>query len=548
MRQRGAAVGQPADRLGELPHHVWILGRAEVQAVGDRNRPRPGDRDVAVGLGERQLCAGVRVQRAVPGVAVGGHRDPKPGARIDPQHTGVGRLGEHGVAAHVTVVLVGNPGPAAQVRAADHPQHRRAQLVRCGRSRQPSGVVGDQRVLLRTPQHRPLVHRTLVRDRARRHVHHRLALPGDHQSAVVGDLTDHARQHVPLRAHRQKGVHIGRPHDRAHPLLGLAGQDLRSGHPGGAQRHRVQVDPHAALARAGQLARRAGQPGAAEILDADHQSLGEQLKAALDQHLLGERVADLHAGQLLAPAARLVAAERVAGQHGYPTDAIQPGPRAEQDHLVADPGGVCPVQVLGPQHPDAQRVDQRVSGVGRVEHHLAADRRQPEAVPVATDPGDHTGQHPGGVRRVRGSEPQRVEHRRRAGTHGQDVPHDPADPGRRTLVWLHIGRMVVRLDLERDRPTVADVDHAGVLADPGEHPFAHLRGGRLAEVAQVHLGGLVGAVLAPHHRVHRQLGLGRPAAENRADPGVLVVAQPELAVGLRLVRAGGSRGDGVDAV
>ena len=50
----------------------------------------------------------------------------------------------------------------------------------------------------------------------------------------------------------------------------------------------------------------------------------------------------------------------------------------------------------------------------------------------------------------------------------------------------------------------------------------------LAELAQVHLAALVRAVLAPHDRVHRQLGLRRPAAEHLADAGVLVVLEPEL--------------------
>ena len=47
----------------------------------------------------------------------------------------------------------------------------------------------------------------------------------------------------------------------------------------------------------------------------------------------------------------------------------------------------------------------------------------------------------------------------------------------------------------------------------------------LGELAQVDLARLVRAVLAPHDRVHGQLGLGRPAAEDLADPRVLVLLQ-----------------------
>ena len=40
---------------------------------------------------------------------------------------------------------------------------------------------------------------------------------------------------------------------------------------------------------------------ATEVLDADHQPGGEGLQVALDEHLLGERVADLHLGSFLRP-------------------------------------------------------------------------------------------------------------------------------------------------------------------------------------------------------------------------------------------------------
>src|SRR4051794_26352118 len=53
----------------------------------------------------------------------------------------------------------------------------------------------------------------------------------------------------------------------------------------------------------------------------------------------------------------------------------------------------------------------------------------------------------------------------------------------------------------------------------------------------MHLARLVGAVLAPHHRVHRQLRRGRLPTEGVDDALVLVVGEAEFAVGL-LVRVG----------
>ena len=54
-----------------------------------------------------------------------------------------------------------------------------------------------------------------------------------------------------------------------------------------------------------------------------------------------------------------------------------------------------------------------------------------------------------------------------------------------------------------------------------------LCGHLLAELLEVHLARLVRAVLRPHHGVHRQLAAGRPAAEDLADLGVLVVLEPQ---------------------
>ncbi len=204
------------------------------------------------------------------------------------------------------------------------------------------------------------------------------------------------------------------------------------------------------------------------------------------------------------------------------------------------------MQVLLAQHADAQRIHQRVARVRRIEYRLAANVGQAQRVSVSADTADHAVEDASRVRRVRRTEPELVHHGHRSGTHRHDVADDPADAGGRALVRLDVRRVVVRLDLERDGPAVADVDHAGVLADAREHRGAHGLGGGLAEVAQVHLGGLVGAVLAPHHRVHGQLGVGGTAAEDLADPLVLVVLQPKLAKGLRLIGGGGGGLDGVN--
>ena len=396
---------------------------------------------------------------------------------------------------------------------------------------------------------RALVHRALVRHGARRHVDDGLAVPGDLQPVAVGDLADDGGQHLPLAAHRHERLDVLRRDDRAHAFLRFAGEHLGRGHVGGAQRHGVQLDPHAAVACRREFRCGAGQSGAAEILDADHQAGGVQLEAALDEHLLHERVAHLHRRQLLAAGgAAFVAAERLRRQHRHPADAVEAGAGAEQDDLVAGARRERQVQILFAQHPDAQRVHQRIAGVGRVEHGLAADVGQAQRVAVAADAAHHAVEHAAGVGRVGGTEAQLVHDRDGPGAHRHDVADDAADAGGRALIRLDIGRVVVGFHLEGDRPAVADVDDAGVLADAGQHRGPHRLGGGFAEVAQVHLGRLVGAVLAPHHRIHRQLGVGGAAAEDLADPLVLVVLEAEFAERLRLVGGGGGVVDGVDRV
>ena len=300
MPSRGAAVGEPAHGLPELPHDVRVLRRAEVEAVGDGDRHGAAGRHVAVRLGQRELRADVGVERDEAGVAVGGDGHPATGRLVDPDHPGVGGLRADGVAAHVAVVLVGDPGAAGEVGARGHPEDLRPQLGRGGRAGQGVREVGDQRVLPLRAGHRAPVHRAVVGDRARRHVDHGLVIPGDHQPVAVGDLADHGGEHVPPLADRQELRDVVGPHDRAHPLLRLAGEDLRGRHAGGPERNGGEVDAHAAVARAGQLGGGAGQARPAEVLDADDQARLDQLEAALDEHLLRERVADLHGRELLA--------------------------------------------------------------------------------------------------------------------------------------------------------------------------------------------------------------------------------------------------------
>ena len=81
---------------------------------------------------------------------------------------------------------------------------------------------------------------------------------------------------------------------------------------------------------------------------------------------------------------------------------------------------------------------------------------------------------PSAIQRLRGvvdrTEAERIHHRDRPCAHREDVAKDAADAGRRALVGLDGGRMVVALDADGGRDAVADVDDTCAFARPDEHP------------------------------------------------------------------------------
>jgi hypothetical protein len=164
--------------------------------------------------------------------------------------------------------------------------------------------------------------------------------------------------------------------------------------------------------------------------------------------------------------------------------------------------------------------------VGGLEVDLATDGGDTDRVPVVADAGDRPVEEI--ARSLRGelAEAQRVEDRDRPGAEREDVAEDSADARRRALERLHCARVIVRLDLEHRCVAGAQVHRAGVL--PGSHQHARALRRQLAkEPSRV----LVGAVLRPEQREHRQLDPVRLALEQLDDPLVLEVGQPERSVG-----------------
>ena len=123
------------------------------------------------------------------------------------------------------------------------------------------------------------------------------------------------------------------------------------------------------------------------------------------------------------------------------------------------------------------------------------------------------------------AEPEPVEERDRPRSHRDHVAQDPADPRRGALERLDGGRVVVRLDLERDRGAVAEVEHAGVLAGALQDALA-----RRGEPLQERGGVLVAAVLRPEEGEDRELEMVRVSPEQLLDTARFPVGETEGAV------------------
>src|SRR5262249_14972675 len=98
-----------------------------------------------------------------------------------------------------------------------------------------------------------------------------------------------------------------------------------------------------------------------------------------------------------------------------------------------------------------------------------------------------------------------------------------ADTGCGTLVWLDGARMVVRLDLESDRPSVGETQHAGVFSGSLDDLGT---GGRKGP--QHRLGMLVAAMLRPERGEDAELRQGRRASQQLEYAAILEVVEVML--------------------
>ena len=197
--QRPAGLGHSLDAADELAHDGRPLGIAEVEAVGDGQRPRADGGEVAPGLRHRLRPARGGIGGAVAGRAVGGEREAL-GRAVDAHHGGIAARRLHRVRHHHVIVLLPDPALGAEIGRGQQPLQRLQRLGRRCAGRGGRDI--RQRRGARRERVGPLVDRRLVHQRAHRQVAHHGAAGPEHEAARIGHPADDGEVHAPRLEHR----------------------------------------------------------------------------------------------------------------------------------------------------------------------------------------------------------------------------------------------------------------------------------------------------------------------------------------------------------
>ncbi len=144
-------------------------------------------------------------------------------------------------------------------------------------------------------------------------------------------------------------------------------------------------------------------------------------------------------------------------------DTVTAGFRTDIDNRVSDTGCCGIEDVVGVGQTHGHRIDQDIAVIGCVEVGFPTDGRDSHAVAVTADAFDDTAKQVAGFRMIRFAKAQSIEVCDRTGTHGEDIAHDAANTGCRTLIGFDKGRVVVAFHLEDGGLTIANVDDTSVF-------------------------------------------------------------------------------------
>ena len=155
----------------------------------------------------------------------------------------------------------------------------------------------------------------------------------EYEPSALGQAADHREIELPFVEDRARGLLAPRLQHHEHALLALGEHDLVRRHAHLAHRHAVELELDAEPALGGHLDRGGGEAGGAHVLNGDDRVGRHELKAGLEQKLLGEGIANLHGRPLL-----LRALVELGGRHGGAVDAVASGLGADIDDRIADAG------------------------------------------------------------------------------------------------------------------------------------------------------------------------------------------------------------------
>ena len=270
------------------------------------------------------------------------------------------------------------------------------------------------------------------------------------------------------------------------------------------------------LALGGHLGGGGGEAGGAEVLERDEQPGSSSSSEHSSSFFSSKGSPTWTVGRLCSsPAPRR---ELGRGEHGGAADAVAAGGGAEQHEHVAGAGGGAAHEPLAGREPEGHRVDEAVVLVGALEVDLAADGGHADRVAVVADARTRRRRAGSGPARSPPGSPKRSESSTAIGRApiakmSRRMPPTPvAAPwkGSTALGWLWDSTLNAQT---RPPPT-----STAPAFSPGPMTTCGALGGQRAQQL---LGVLVGAVLAPQQRVHRQLDLVGRSALLGADELVL---------------------------
>ena len=523
-----ASFGHAVDRFGQLPHDFGVFGIAEVQTIHDCQGTSTNAREIQQRFSNRKRRALTRINRTPAMVAVGGERNAA---------TGVGARGRMLQTKNCSIATgtFNSVEEQLMVVLREHPTRigKEFEQFGCGVDRRRSRFgahcasrsIKDCRHSDRTVvKRRIFVQRSggdVAKDFAIETIANTEATAfGMTSGRTVGDDADNGRTNFPARTNFENLSEIGGLDNGKHAFLTFRGHDLERLHACFAARNGVDINIHTHAAATGGFARGTCKARATEILNADNETGVKKFETCFNEALFFVRIADLHRRALFSIG--LFIGETGRSENADAADAVTTGARTQQNRKVANTSGLSEHEAFGRKNPEAQHVHQWVAGVGGIEHGFAADGGYAHRIAVTGNAADDAFGDPATARVVERTESQRIHQRDRTCAHREDVAQDAANTCGCTLVGLNCRGVIMRFDADGRCNSVANIDNAGIFARTNKHPRSF--GGKTLEM---HSRRLVGAVLGPHDREHRQLEVVGVAVEDLADVFVFGVSQAE---------------------